>query len=331
MQPNKSLHLRLIAALSFLTSLFFIGSFGYMLVEGWDFVDSLYMTVITLTTIGFREVHELSYNGKMFTIFLAITGIITYGVTINIIFQTLLENNFRQYWREVRMKDKITRLKNHIIIAGGGRMAYALAEQLQKTGLPFVIIEQSPEESLAGKDQNILILRGNALDEENLKAAGIERAHGLASVLPTDADNLFVIFSARQLNPRIYIETRISSENARAKMLQAGANKVIFPYSLAGVQIARSFINPHIDNFMEVMLDNHNNIALAFKIHEISADDEYCGKSISQSNFRSQGFIVVGVQTVQGKVFIAPQASTLLEQGTKVFLIGSNDEIEAHP
>lgn len=307
-----------------------MGSFGYMAIEQWDFVDSFYMTVITLTTIGFREVHPLSDNGKIFTIFLALTGIVTYGITINIVFQNLLENNFRQYWKEVRMKDKISKLKNHVIIAGGGRMAHAIAAQLQETNLPFVIIEQNPEEALNENDKDLLVLHGDALEEEFLMQAGIEKARGLASVLPTDADNLFVVFSARRLNPNLYIESRISNERSRSKMLQAGANKAIFPYSIAGIQIARSFINPHIDNFMEIMLDNHNNIALAFKMHEVSAQDPNCNLSIAKTNFRSQGFIVVGVQQPNGKVFIAPKASMELTEGTKVFLIGSNDEIEGN-
>lgn len=324
----KSYSLRLVAPLSFLFLLFVSGVLGYRYIENWNIVDSLYMTVITLTTIGFGEVHGLSYNGKLFTIFLALTGIATYGFTINAVLQTLLENNFRQYIKEVRMKDKISRLKDHVIVAGGGRMALAIAEQLQQTKLSFVIIEQDLEESLIAKENHLLVLRGDALEEETLLQAGIKQARGLASVLPTDADNLFVVFSARQMNSQLYIETRISSEQSRNKMLQAGANKVIFPYSLAGIQIARSFINPHIDNFMEVMLDNHDNIALAFKIHEVNKSDANCNKSISQSNFRSQGFIVVGVQNPQGKVSIAPQASITLTEGTKVFLIGENENME---
>lgn len=326
--PVRTYSLRLVAPLSFLFLLFVSGVLGYRYIEHWNVVDSLYMTVITLTTIGFGEVHGLSYSGKLFTIFLALTGIATYGFTINAVLQTLLENNFRQYLKEVRMKDKISRLKDHVIIAGGGRMALAIATQLQQTKLPFVIIEQNLEDSLLVKENHLLVLRGDALEEETLLQAGIKKARGLASVLPTDADNLFVVFSARQMNPQLYIETRISSEHSRNKMIQAGANKVIFPYSLAGVQIARSFINPHIDSFMEVMLDNHDNIALAFKIHEVDKDDVNCDKSISQTNFRSQGFIVVGVQSPTGKVSIAPQASIILTKGTKVFLIGGNENIE---
>lgn len=301
------------------------GTSGYMAIEDYTILDAMYMTAISITTVGFGEVKELTDDGKVFTIILIFSGVVFYGFAINALLRVFLEKRFKDVMERARMVDKIKKLKNHFIICGGGRMAYSMAVELERHGKSFVIVENNTDSIVSKSKEKFLVLEQDALQEESLQAAGIDRAVGLAAVLPTDADNLFVVLSARRLNPGIRIETRIADLSARGKMLQAGADKVVFPYALGGLQMARSLLNPEIDDILGVVMDNVN-YEFEMKIHLVTTEDEYSGKMIKDSNFRDKGYIVVGIRFHDGRMIYAPGPNFRLDPGVELLLLGSGAE-----
>ncbi|MCB1192619.1 MAG: potassium channel protein [Leptospiraceae bacterium] len=309
----------------FLLLLLCMGTFGYKFLErDWSFFDAVYMTIISITTVGYGEVHPLSEPGRYFTIFLLIGGVVFYGVTINTIARSMIENKFSEYMVSIRMQNKIQNLKNHYIVCGGGRMAVTIGKELEGAKKEFVFIENNKDAPIMFQSTKYPVIEGNALLEETLIEAKIKDATGLAAVLPTDADNLFVVLSAKKLNPSLNIITRISYETTRPKMIQAGANKVISPYSVGGIQIARSFINPEIDDFLEIIMDKAS-FEFEMKIVKIEKHDKYHAKKLRNADFRKDGFMVIGVRFPDGKQLFAPEADFVLKEGYEVLLLGAGE------
>ena len=307
--------------LVFLSTILLSGSFGYHLIEQMSVLDSLYMTVITVSTVGFHEVKALSDSGKIFTMFLVTAGIMFYGVTVNGIFRVFLERSFTSVMTEIRMRNRIAKMKNHYIICGGGNTAATIAEELERAGKQFVMIEK--DHGAAGERRSHWpVLEKDALDEAVLEEARIADAVGLAAVLSSDADNLFVVLSARRMNPKLTIQTRIESEKTRSKMLQAGANHVVSPKRVGGLQMARSFLNPEVHNLMSVVLDRASSLEFEMKIHAVGPDDSYAGRAIREADFRDLGYIIIAVRYPDGKMVFAPQADFRLDPGVDLFLIG---------
>lgn len=313
----------------FLVFLISAGSSGYILIENWNTLDSVFMTVITITTVGFGEVHKLSRDGKIFTMVLIIGGVFFYAITIDSLLKVFIGRRFKSFIEEARMIDAVKKLKNHFIICGGGRMAYAIAQEFVRAEMPFVILENSPDSVIlqlkkAGK-LDWLILERDALSEESLAEARIEHAKGLAAVLPSDSDNLFVVLSARKMNPEMRIETRIAKESTRDKMIQAGANKVVSPFSIGGLQMARSFIDPEVDDFLEVVFDKAN-YEFELKTHTIVPGDVNLNKKIKDTDYRKKGYIAIGVRLSDGEMVFSPKPDFLIKLGMEILLLGSGKE-----
>ncbi|MBX7058980.1 MAG: NAD-binding protein [Leptospirales bacterium] len=307
------------------------GVSGYHLIEGWTLFDSLYMTVISVSTVGFGEIHPLSNHGRMFTMSLILGGVLFYGLALDGVLKAFVGARFRTFFEEVRMQESISRLKNHFIICGGGRMAEAMARELDRSGVPFVVLDPNPDSAVqllrsAGKVEWLVLLL-DALQEESLLAARIEQCRGLAAVLPTDADNLFVVLSARRLNPSIRIETRIARESTRPKMLQAGADRVLSPYSTAGLHMARSLLHPEVDEFLEVILKRAH-YEFEMKIHTLRAGDPLLGATLANTDFRERGYLAVGIRTVGGRMIFAPHGDTVLGENMEILLLGPGQENE---
>ncbi|MFO1526518.1 MAG: potassium channel family protein [Turneriella sp.] len=311
--------------LTFLFLLLATGIMGYLLLEDFTVFEGLYMTVITITTVGFGEIRPLSDGGRVFTICLILGGVLFYGLAINVIFQIIFERSFKGFMEAQMLKEKLKTISDHYIVCGGGRMALAICSELEKAGHDFIVIEKNQESPVykhaSDGQADWTILSGDALSEETLQQARLERAKGLFSVLPTDADNLFVVLSARRLNAAIWIETRIAHETTRPKMLQAGANRVLSPYHVAGVQMARSMIKPQVDDFIEIFL-GESNFEFEVKVHRVSADDPAVEKPLSQSKFAENGFTVVGLLAPDGTMHYAPDSAMVTPAGSAVFLLG---------
>jgi voltage-gated potassium channel len=223
------------------------------------------------------------------------------------------------------LKEKLKTITGHYIVCGGGRMALAICTELEKAGRDFIVIEKNSDspvfKTIEQRRVPWMILSGDALSEETLEEARLDRAEGLFSVLPTDADNLFVVLSARRLNAKIWIETRISHETTRPKMLQAGANRVLSPYHVAGIQMARSMLKPQVDDFIEIFL-GENNYEFEAKVHEIKTGDSRIGLKLADCKFAEDGYTVVALKAADGKLNYAPPAETPIIAGMAVFLLG---------
>jgi len=238
----------LILCFSIFILLLITGTLGYMYIEGAHWFDALYMTVITGSTVGFHEIVPLSKSGKFFTIFIIFTSIGLLSFTITRITTLLLEGDFSLYLKYRSMEKKLASLKNHVIICGYGRLGHAILDTLHSNNIQYVIVEKDPQKIDALIKKNIVYIEGNATNDKILDALGIERAKAFVATLPSDAENVFVVLSAREKNKEITIYSRASDPENVNKLKMAGANEVILPEHIGGAYIANRIANPHSDN-----------------------------------------------------------------------------------
>lgn len=300
------------------------GTFGFTYFEGWGVFDSFYMTVITLTTIGFMEVHPLSENGRIFTLILIATGLGNMAYILTAFFQTILDYRFDDVIRRARMRKEIEHLKNHTIICGLGRMGRDIIDALEKKGSDFVIIENNPEKEkdLSSMGRHYLI--GNAADDEVLKQAGVERAKSLVTVTNSDAENVFITLSARSLNKNVYIISRVFDEKAHAKLEKAGANKVVSPYVQVGHKISQAITNPNIDDLMDFIFDE-DSFEFQFADIEVKKNSNCEGKTLLETEFSKSDMVVLGLRKNTGELLFAPNREETLELGDRLIVVGSGD------
>ena len=223
-----------------------IGTAGFTLIDNYPPFDAFYMTLTTLTTVGYGEIHPLSHGGRIFNSFLIIFGVSTIFIAIGAMTQTIIEREFGEAIGKRRNKRMIDNLKDHYIICGYGRVGRGAAAELQHAGVPFVVVDISPERVDRAIHDGLLAAAADSTRDETLRRLRIERARGLVAALATDADNLFVLLSAKGLNPQIYVATRAAEEGAEEKMRRAGADAVFAPYAIAGHRMAQSLLRPHV-------------------------------------------------------------------------------------
>ncbi len=231
-----------------------IGVFGYMIIEGWSFLDALYMTIITLSTVGYEEVHSLSTAGKVFSILLIIGGVGVMLYTLTAIVQYLIEGRFANIFGRRRMKEKISKLKKHVILCGYGQVGQEVARVFNDEGIPFVIIELDQEAIDKAVNADYLYLQGNATSDELLKEAGIQKARALVSALGSDADNLYVTLSAREMRPDLFIVARAAVEESEPKLKRAGADRTMSPYRIGGRRLAMLTLRPLVVDFVDTTM-----------------------------------------------------------------------------
>ncbi|MEZ4743166.1 MAG: potassium channel protein [Bdellovibrionota bacterium] len=297
-----------------------IGSLAFMLIEGWNFSDSLYMAVITLTTVGFQEVHPLSLAGRWVVIIYLIFGLgaFLYGVTQ--IGEFILRAELRNIMGKRRMEKEIKKLSSHHIISGYGRMGEALFKSLSDKGEKLVVIERDQQRYIEMQNDGLICIHGDTTDDRILIKAGIERAKGIAVVLSHDADNLYVVMSSRLLNKDIQILSRASDEKNEAKMLRAGANRVVSPYKSGAARMAQLLVNPHLNDFIEIFDAEGSEFDLAQIA--VNADAECLGKRLSQSDFTSRGIVIVGIRKYTGNLLMPPHRDTVIELNDTLIAMG---------
>ena len=309
--------------------LIFINAFGvagYMIIEGWNFRDSLFMTVITITTVGYDEVHDLTAAGEIFTIVLLVLGV---GIILYLLgteAKLLLEGELEGLIGRKRLEKKIRELKNHYIICGFGRMGKTIAKEFSSRDIDILIIEKNSV-SDAEKGE-FLILEGDANNEDVLKSAGIENAKGLISVLPTDAENLFLVLSARDLNPDLFIVTRASEESSERKILRAGADRVVSPYITGGIRIANSILKPAVVDFIEFATKAGN---LELQLEEILLDK---GSILSERTLVDTGIgrdleiIIVAIKRPDGTMEFNPNSTSIINSGDTLVALGEPSKLK---
>lgn len=305
-----------------------VGTVGYMLIEGWGLLDSLYMTVTTIFTVGFNEVHPLSKGGTVFTLFLILGGVgaILYG--LGAMMEFVIGGQLSGVFRRRVVKRQVDRLEDHYIICGYGRVGEAVAREFAAEKARFVVVDNDPESLAAAESDGYLTVKGDAASDEVLEEAGVTKARGLISAVGSDAGNIFVVLSARVLNPGLLIIARAGTVDAVSKLQRAGANQVVSPYGIGGKRMATLMLKPLVSDYLEVVTGGGR---LAFLLQEFQLGEECCtvGQSIEELGVRKNtGASILAVRRATGGVFDTnPSPDTRLHSGDKIIAIGTPDEI----
>jgi len=302
-----------------------------MIIEGDDFIDSLYMTIITISTVGFGEIHRLSVPGKIFTMVLILSSFGTYAYAISIITTYFVESEL-SFWfiKGNKGKSTITKMENHVIICGFGRNGQQAAEELKIFNKSLVVIENDHDLIIQNLDQQFRFIEGDATDDEMLIKANVKSAEALITTLPNDADNLYVVLSARSINPNLKIITRASSESAEKKLRVAGANNVILPEKIGGNHMAVLVANPDIVEFLEHLSMRGSSPTNLEEIVCSDLQNDISCKSIHEIGIRQKsGANIIGFKTPEGEFIMNPSPETNVIPGSKLFVLGTNEQIAA--
>jgi voltage-gated potassium channel len=324
---------RFAIAFFFLVLLVVGGTAGYMLIEGWSFIDGLYMTFITITTVGFGEVKALSESGKHFTIVFLVLSIATVGYSVSTLIGFIFEGQILTAMQERRMLRRIRKLRDHYIICGGGGIGREVAMEFRRSNVRFVIVERDPENSELAGDESIPFIKGEAEDDHVLQEAGIDTAKGLIAALPNDESNVFVVLTARQLNPSLLIIAKAVDERTIKKLTKVGANRVISPYQTAGRRMASIVMRPSVVSFLDVMVEGGK---MSMRIEEVGIEkgSPLIGKNLREANIgQFTGAIIVGINAPNGHTRVNPTATALLstvtlEEGDVLIALGNDDQIQ---
>lgn len=313
-------NLKIIAAA--LAGLALVGTAGYHYIEGWPWFDGFYMVVTTFTTIGYQEVHPLSHAGRVFNVVLIILGVALLFLGIGSLTQALLEFELGQYFGRRRMERDIERLSRHYILCGAGRVGRSAARELAREHEPFIIVETDPEKLKKYSDANWLTLIGDATQEKILRAARIEHARGLVAATTTDATNLYIVLTARALNPTLRILARASEEEAEKHLVAAGADSVVSPYTFAGHRIAYSFLRPNVLDFLDVATARQGKLDLVIEEIFVEQGSAFAGTTIGSSRIRQDmGVIVLAIKHV-GVMRFNPAPEDGIEAGDYLIAMG---------
>ena len=327
---------RFLIAICSVIALVFGGTIGYTLIEGWPFSDSFYMAFITLTTVGFGEVRPLSETGRYFTIVFLIFSILTVGYSFAILISYLFEGILVQTMRERRMIKNIKKMKDHYVICGCGDTGREVALEFKRSNLKFVVVDIDPEASQLARDESILFVKGDAVNDEVLLEANLQHAKGLVSVLPDDEANVFVVLSARQLKPDLMIVSQASEERAIGKLMKAGANRVISPKQIAGRRLASIVLRPSVVDFLDVFVESVDGVEVPMRLEEvqISNGSPLVDQTLRESGLgQSTGALIVGIHGPEGRTRVNPTTTTSLasvrlrDQDTLIAL-GSQEQID---
>ncbi|MBL7014294.1 MAG: NAD-binding protein [Candidatus Marinimicrobia bacterium] len=314
--------------ISYFISLLVIGTGGFYFIGGddWTIIDSIYMTFLTLSTVGFNEVHPLTDAGQIWVIILIIFGVTGVGILLSNLGDIL--SQFGDY-RSKKMENKINRIKNHFIIFGYGRMGAVIAKELSDKKIPFIVVEKNVQKIDIMVKNNILCLHGDATLDETLIKARLEYSSGIAVVLDTDQDNLFVTMSIRTLNPDVFLLSRCSKEVNHAKIRRAGANKVVNPYTAGGHRIAEMLLSPFIEDSVSVVSQSHQHVDLSLDEISLSQLTQFDGVSIKDSQLREKyNLIIVGIIDSSGNSTINPAPDTILKNENSILLMGNKENMD---
>jgi voltage-gated potassium channel len=305
------------------------GTIGYVLIERWPAWDALYMTVTTVTTVGYREVHPLSFAGQVFTVLVIVGGVGTAFYTFTMLASIVVGGGLHQRLARRRRMRMLDDLHDHFIVCGYGRIGSTIVGEFRRQHVPYVVIERDPDRVHAVIEHGGLAVEADASSEDVLKRVGIDRARGLIAAVGTDAENVYAVLTARGLCPDLYIIGRAETEDAERKLLRAGANRVVSPYRIGARELAQTALRPAVVDFFE-LATRSGNLELAIEQVAISVGSSLSGRSIIDANVRQRfGVIVVGIQRAGGRMEFNPPGEAMMQAGDQLVVLGRTDGLPA--
>jgi voltage-gated potassium channel len=312
-------------------SVFFLilmgGCLGYMAIEGWDFYDALFMTVTTLTTVGFGEVHPLSQTGRIFTILLILFGVGFFLYFLGSITSIVVQGTLKDLFGRRKLDKQISQVSGHYIICGFGRIGRTVAQLLKEKPLEVVVIEKNPDCVPLFQEKNLLYVLGEATSEEHLLKAGINRAKGLVAAASSDADNVYITLTARGINPDLFILARAAEESSIKNLIRAGADKVISPYDIGARRMANTILRPTVIDFIELAVHNRN-LDLQMEELVIGAQSKIKDTTLMESAIRKNyNLIVVAIKKKSGEMIFNPSSQAKLHEGDTLVALGDRENL----
>lgn len=306
-----------------------IGTAGYRLIEGWSLLEGFYMTVITITTIGFTEVHQLSPSGRVFTLLIIFSGIGVMGHAVLTGSRWLIEGEVEKIVTRRRSMKAIGKIRDHFIVCGFGRMGSFVCNEFHARKIPFVVVEKNPEIQDKVVQAGYYLSPGDATDEEALKAANIQNARVLVSCLDSDAANVYVVLTARELNAGLQIIARAGEEDAEKKLKRAGANRVISPYRIGGMRIVMGVLKPEVMSFLEVAMD-HQQMNIELEEVRVAPHSEYAGKQLVDTDIRKElDLIIIAIKKKDGRMVFNPGPTTVVDGEDTLIAMGHKRDLAA--
>jgi voltage-gated potassium channel len=300
------------------------GTLGFVWIEHYPLFDAFYMTLITISTVGYTELHPLSYWGRVFNSFLIFFGVTMMLLAVGGMTQVIIELELNEYFGKRRVRKMIDKLEDHFIVCGFGRVGRGAARELQRAGVPFLVVDKSEDRVEWAMRDGMLAVLADATDDETLKHAGIMRAKGLIATLQSDADNLFVILSAKSLKPRLQVSARINSEQSEKKMRLAGADYVYAPYDMTGNRMAQVMLKPHVFQFIDFTTKGMG-LDVGIEQFRVPASSEYASKSLLETKIRKElGAIVLAIRKSDGSMHFNPPAEAEIEAGDYLIVMGEH-------
>jgi voltage-gated potassium channel len=322
------LETKLKTVLMILAAVIAFGTVGYTVIERWPLLDALYMTFITLSTVGFKEVYTLSPAGRMFTILLIIVGVAGAAYTLRVLGEWVVEGEMKKLFGRRKMQKGIKELADHYVVCGFGRVGRRVAQELCSRRVPFVIIDNDLKRIEQAERDKFLFVQGDSTLDQTLIDAGIERARALITAVANEADGVFIVLSARQLNPQLFITARSETDEGKKKLMRAGANKVISPYKIGAIRMALTTLRPNLVDFMKVITFDRET-GLTIEEIQIRPGSPLIDSTLRECAMRREfGMMVAGIKKVGKDVFLNPSPDTKIETGDILIVIGDREGLE---
>lgn len=320
---------RLFIAFGVFAAVLIGGALGYMLLEHWGIFDALYMTVITMGGVGFGEVHPLDASGRLWTMLVIVAGVGALGFAVVTVTDFMVEGHFSGFLEGRRMDKQRAALNGHHIVAGLGRVGSVVAEEFAERGVPFVVIDLEGPAIDHAREAGWVFVQGDASEEQVLRSAGIDRAASLTAALDTDASNLFVTLTAKGIKPDLFVVARATTPSAEAKLVRAGADRVITPTEIGGRRMAAMVLRPMVADYLDIVTRG-DGIELKLEQIELASDDPFVGLTISAAHIRSTtGVFVLAVYGADGGVSTNPHPETVLRAGDRLVVLGTEEQLRA--
>ncbi|HUY81756.1 MAG TPA: NAD-binding protein [Acidobacteriaceae bacterium] len=320
---------RILLTVGLLCFTLLIGTVGFVLIEHYSWFEAFYMALTTITTVGYQEVRPLSHAGRVFNSFLIIFGVSAMFVAIGAMTQTVIELELQNRYGKNRTKRMINNLHDHFIVCGFGRVGRNASYEFQRTNAPFLVIDRSEQRVANAVKAGMLAIAADATQDESLLEAGVLRAKGLIAALPSDAENLFIILSAKTLNPKLTVVTRVSEEGAGEKLRRAGADTVFTPYAMAGRQLADALLKPHV---VELMDFARSNIGPKVTMEQVSVAPKagFTSKPLGQLlDMQKSGVIVIAIHKLGRETIFNPSAEFEISAGDVLIVMGERSSLQA--